>query len=72
MNDRPAEPGELEQLRARVADLQSALKAIANGDIDALVIAEDGKSKIYSHSRADRAYRMIIEEMGEENIQNKF
>ena len=65
MNDRPAEPGELEQLRARVADLQSALKAIANGDIDALVIAEDGKSKIYSHSTADRAYRMIIEEMGE-------
>ena len=65
MNDLPAEPGELEQLRTQVADLQSALKAIASGDIDALVIGEDGQSQIYSHTTADRPYRMIIEEMGE-------
>ena len=65
MNNLPAEPGELEQLRTQVADLQSALRAIASGDIDALVIGEDGQSQIYSHSTADRPYRMIIEEMGE-------
>ena len=65
MNNLPTEPGELEQLRTQVADLQSALRAIASGDIDALVIGEDGQSQIYSHSTADRPYRMIIEEMGE-------
>jgi len=67
MNDPATDPGalELEQLRSQVADLQSALKAITAGDIDALVVAEDGSSQIYSHSTADRPYRMIIEEMGE-------
>ena len=65
MNDFAPEPSELEQLRAQVADLQSALKAIASGDIDTPVIGEDGKSQIYGPSKADQPYRMIIEEMGE-------
>lgn len=56
---------EPEELRAQLEDLQQALAAIRDGDVDALVPGGASGQQLYSHVSADRPYRVIVEEMGE-------
>jgi diguanylate cyclase (GGDEF)-like protein/PAS domain S-box-containing protein len=52
------------QLQARLAEAEETLRAIRQGDVDALVV-QDGSSgaELFTLSSADRPYRMFVENM---------
>jgi PAS domain S-box-containing protein len=54
-----------EELRARLREAEETLRAIRQGEVDALVIREKGGEKVYTLKSADRPYRMMIEGMGQ-------
>ena len=54
-----------EALRARLADAEETLRAIRQGEIDALVVESPGGSRIYTLHSADEPYRHLVEEMQE-------
>lgn len=57
---------ELEALRARLADAEETLRAIRNGEVDALVMgAVVGKERLFTLSSADRTYRNFVEGMSD-------
>jgi PAS domain S-box-containing protein len=57
--------GETEELRARLREAEETLRAIQQGEVDALVITERAGEKVYTLKSADRPYRMMIEGMGQ-------
>lgn len=57
--------GETEELRARLREAEETLRAIRQGEVDALVITERAGEKVYTLKSADRPYRMMIEGMGQ-------
>ncbi|HAS82490.1 MAG TPA: hypothetical protein DCS43_07425 [Verrucomicrobia bacterium] len=69
MTNRPSTPerkDEVDALRVRLADAEEALRAIRNGDVDAVLVAgERGERQVYTLSGADRLYRLLIETMSE-------
>src|SRR5262249_49131099 len=52
----------LEEVRTKLAEPEDIIRAIRQGEIDALVVQEQGQEKIYSVQRFDSAYRMVVEE----------
>lgn len=56
---------ELSDLREQVAELKSALAAICNGEIDALVLPGEAEERVYTLTRADEGYRRLVEAMGQ-------
>lgn len=54
---------ELSDLRARLADAEETLRAIREGEVDALVVSVGGTERIYTLEGADKAYRVLIETM---------
>ena len=58
-------PDETEELRARLREAEETLRAIQQGEVDALVITERAGEKVYTLKSADRPYRMMIEGMGQ-------
>jgi PAS domain S-box-containing protein len=56
---------ETEELRARLREAEETLRAIRQGEVDALVITEQAGEKVYTLKSADRPYRMMIEGMGQ-------
>jgi PAS domain S-box-containing protein len=56
---------EAEELRARLREAEETLRAIQQGEVDALVITERAGEKVYTLKSADRPYRMMIEGMGQ-------
>ncbi len=56
---------ELEDLRARLAEAEEVLRAIRDGEVDAVVVAGERGEQVYTLSGADRAYRQLIETMSE-------
>ena len=54
-----------EALRARLADAEETLRAIRQGEIDALVVESPGGNRIYTLHSADEPYRLLVEEMQE-------
>ncbi len=54
-----------EDLRARLTDAEDVLRAIRNGEVDAVVVAGGRGEQIYTLSGADRVYRQLIETMSE-------
>lgn len=69
MNGTPSTPeltAEMNDLRARLAEAEEALRAIRNGELDAVVVdGEHGERRVYTLSGADRIYRQLIETMSE-------
>ncbi len=53
---------ELEETRSKLAEPEEVLRAIRQGEIDAVVVEEDGQEKIYALQRFDSAYRSVVEE----------
>ena len=51
------------ELRAQLAEAQETLRAIREGDVDALVVATPEGPRIFTLRSADQAYRTIIEQM---------
>ncbi len=56
---------ENEELRTRLSELEDALSAIRNGEVDAIVVTGQKGEQVYSVSSAETPYRTFIEEMSE-------
>lgn len=54
---------DLEEARSRLAEAEETLRAIRQGEVDALVITENQGEKVYTLKSADRPYRLMIEGM---------
>ena len=52
-------------LQARLAEAEDTLRAIRQGEIDALVVEGPDGGRIYTLHSADEPYRMLVEEMHE-------
>jgi PAS domain S-box-containing protein len=62
---RPALSRELAQLRVRLADAEETLRAIRNGEVDAVVVAGKQGPQVFTLEGAEHAYRVLIESMNE-------
>jgi PAS domain S-box-containing protein len=56
---------ENEELRSRVVEIEEALTAIRNGEVDAIMVSGREGEQVYSISSAETPYRTFIEEMSE-------
>ncbi|MGL6137711.1 MAG: PAS domain S-box protein [Planktothrix sp.] len=56
---------EVEDLRFQLEIARDTLRAIGNGEVDALVIAGSEGEQVYTLQGADSSYRMLVEEMKE-------
>jgi PAS domain S-box-containing protein len=56
---------EIEDLKSRLNESEETLKAIRNGDVDAIVVSGEWGEKIFSLTSSETPYRKIIEEMNE-------
>ena len=56
---------ENEELRSRLAEIEDALSAIRNGEVDAIMVSGSQGEQVYSVSSAETPYRTFIEEMSE-------
>src|SRR5712691_9505415 len=52
-------------LRARLDDAEDMLRAIRQGEIDALVVEGAGGNQVYTLHSAEEPYRNLVEEMQE-------
>jgi PAS domain S-box-containing protein len=50
-------------LRQRLEVLEETVRAIREGDVDAVVVSEPEGSRVYTLAGADRPYRVLVEEM---------
>jgi len=69
MAQRRESPGqidsEVEQLRQRLEEAEETLRAIRQGEVDALVVESPQGDVIYTLTTADYPYRLMIDEMNE-------
>jgi len=65
MSPGSADHGDLLATRARLAEAEEMLRAIRQGEIDALVVEGAGGSKVYTLHSADEPYRILVEQMQE-------
>jgi len=59
---------ENQALRARLEEAEEGLRAIRNGEVDALVLPGPDGHKVYTLRTADHAYRALVEEMQESAV----
>jgi hypothetical protein len=51
-------------VRARLTEAEETLRAIRNGEVDALVVQDNSPAaQVFTLSSADRPYRMFVENM---------
>ena len=53
------------ELQSRLAEIEEALAAIRNGEVDAIMVSGKMGDQVYSVSSAETPYRTFIEEMSE-------
>ncbi len=56
---------QLEQARARLAEMESTLRAIRSGEVDAIVVNGPRGNQIFTLETADQPYRVLTESMNE-------
>jgi PAS domain S-box-containing protein len=56
---------ENDELRARMSEMEDALTAIRNGEVDAIMVSGQKGDQVYSVSSAETPYRTFIEQMSE-------
>src|ERR1051326_8708309 len=56
---------QIETLRHQLADAEETLRAIRQGEIDALVVEGPGGSQVYTLHSAEEPYRNLVEQMQE-------
>lgn len=59
----PVDSAELAEVRARLAEAEETLRAIREGEVDALLIADGSGERVYTLRSADAPYRALIEQM---------
>ena len=69
--DKPQKPrrenllAKVEHLEARLAEAEATLKAIRNGEVDALVVATAQGDRVFTLTGAEKPYRIMVESMSE-------
>jgi PAS domain S-box-containing protein len=58
-------PGEIDELKARLAEAEETLHAIRQGEVDAVLVKGEAGAQVYTLLNADRPYRNIVERMQE-------
>ena len=53
----------MKTLRTRLAEAEDTLRAIRNGEIDALVVEGVGRHHVYTLHSAEEPYRILVEQM---------
>lgn len=53
------------ELRSRMAEIEDAITAIRNGEVDAIMVSGSNGEQVYSVSSAETPYRTFIEQMSE-------
>jgi len=56
---------EIEELRSRLTEMEDALRAIRNGEVDAIMVSGNKGEQVYSISSAETPYRTFMEKMSE-------
>ena len=56
---------EMQSLRTRLAEAEELVRAISEGDLDALVLPGPEGKMVFTLDSADRAYRVLVETMNE-------
>lgn len=56
---------EIEELKNQLFEANGIIDSIKGGEIDALVVHQQGKPQVYSLESADYTYRILIEKFGE-------
>ena len=56
---------EIEELKNQLFEANGIIDSIRGGEIDALVVHQQGKPQVYSLESADYTYRILIEKFGE-------
>lgn len=56
---------ELEELRARLSEVEQTLRALRSGEVDALVVDGPEGTRVYTLKDAAEPYRLLVEQMGE-------
>jgi PAS domain S-box-containing protein len=54
---------EIQSLQAKLREAEETLRAIREGEVDALVVSEHRGERVYTLKSADRSYRLMIEGM---------
>lgn len=62
---RPAPSRELAELCARLSEAEETLRAIRNGEVDAVVVAAKEGPQVFTLQGAEHAYRVLIESVNE-------
>lgn len=52
----------LEEIRSKLTEPAEVIRAIRQGEIDALIVQEEGQEELYSLQRFDSVYRTVVEE----------
>lgn len=55
----------VDALRTRLSDAEETLRAIRQGEVDALVVSVEGRPVVFTLETADRPYRIMVESMAE-------
>jgi PAS domain S-box-containing protein len=61
----PATEEDVDWLRARLTEAEETLRAIRQGEVDALLIADSSGDRLYTLHTADAPYRAFVEQMQE-------
>ena len=61
----PRIDSEIEELRQRLEEAEETLRAIRQGEVDALVVESPEGEMVYTLTTADYPYRLMIDEMNE-------
>jgi PAS domain S-box-containing protein len=61
----PTAADDLESLRSRLTEAEETLRAIREGEVDALLIAHPSGERLYTLHTADAPYRAFVEQMQE-------
>jgi two-component system, OmpR family, phosphate regulon sensor histidine kinase PhoR len=54
---------EIESLRQQLEEANAAIQAIRSGQVDAFVVEDNGRPKLYTLKSSDQTYRLFIEKM---------
>lgn len=56
---------QIEELTAKLDEAHETIRAIQNGEIDALIMNDNGTDQIFTLDNADHPYRLLVESMNE-------
>src|SRR5690348_1568497 len=65
MTPEPHATASIAELRARLADVEEALRAIRSDDVDAITVETPSREQVYSRQGAEQPYREMNEAMSE-------